>query len=61
MDADEPRANPDKHEVGMRLDDLSVDELGERIAQLKAEIARLEKEIENKSSSRSAADSFFKL
>ncbi len=61
MDDDEPRPDRNKHELGMRLDDLSVDELGERISQLKAEIARLEQEIEKKTSSRSAADSFFKL
>ena len=61
MDADEPRINKEIHQLGMRLDDLSVDELGERIGQLRAEIVRLEAEIERKSSSRSAADSFFKL
>ena len=61
MDADEPRKKSDAHEVGMVLDSLSVEELNERIGQLKAEIVRLEQEIEKKSSSRSAADSFFKL
>lgn len=61
MDADDPRPNRNIHEVGTRLDALSVDELAERIGQLQAEITRLQAEIEKKSSSRSTADSFFKL
>jgi uncharacterized small protein (DUF1192 family) len=42
------------------LDMLSVDQLREYIADLKAEIARAEADIARKESSRHAADSFFK-
>ena len=48
------------HEVGQTLDALSVDELDERIALLKEEIARLETARGAKQASRAAADSFFK-
>lgn len=40
---------------------LSVDDLKERIASLKAEIARCEAEIDKRASTRSAADSLFKF
>jgi uncharacterized small protein (DUF1192 family) len=60
MDEDEVRRAP-VHEVGMALDTLSVDELIERIAILKDEIARLEQAIETKNHSRSAADAVFKF
>lgn len=49
------------HEVGMVLDELSVDELAERIDILRAEIKRLENAIELKTQSRSAADAVFKF
>ena len=48
------------HDVGQDLSLLSVDELGERIALLTAEIARLQAEIDKKRASRDAAASFFK-
>jgi uncharacterized small protein (DUF1192 family) len=48
------------HEIGQDLALLSVEELGERIAMLQAEIARLEAERTRKQASRSAADLFFK-
>jgi uncharacterized small protein (DUF1192 family) len=48
------------HEIGQDLTLLSVKELGERIALLKDEIARLEADIGKKQASRSAADQFFK-
>ena len=48
------------HEIGQDLTLLSVAELNERIALLKAEIARLESDIKSKQASRSAADQFFK-
>ncbi len=48
------------HEIGQNLDLLSVEELGERIALLREEIARLEAETAKKQASRSAADQFFK-
>ncbi|WP_404402356.1 DUF1192 domain-containing protein [Pelagibacterium halotolerans] len=58
---EEDKPKPQAHEVGMVLDSLSVDELHERIAILKAEIERLEKAIENKTQSRSEADAVFKF
>jgi uncharacterized small protein (DUF1192 family) len=48
------------HEIGQDLALLSVNELRERIALLKDEIARLEASIASKQSSRSVADTFFK-
>lgn len=42
------------------LDPLSVDELGERIALLKAEIERTEAKRQSATSFRSAADSLFR-
>jgi len=48
------------HEIGQDLTLLSVGELGERIALLKEEIARLEANIASKQASKSAADMFFK-
>ena len=49
------------HELGASLDDLSIDELVERIAALQTEIVRLETAIDDKKSSKSAADSVFKF
>ena len=48
------------HEVGQDLALLSVNELRERIALLKDEIARLEATIAGKQASRGVADTFFK-
>jgi uncharacterized small protein (DUF1192 family) len=48
------------HEVGQDLSLLSVDELSERIAQLKEEIRRLEAECAAKDKTRSAADALFR-
>jgi uncharacterized small protein (DUF1192 family) len=48
------------HEIGQDLTLLSVGELGERVALLKEEIARLEANMANKQASKSAADLFFK-
>jgi uncharacterized small protein (DUF1192 family) len=42
------------------LDSLSVEELREYIVELKAEIARVEADIERKQGHRSAADAFFR-
>ena len=42
------------------LDLLGVEELGEYIGELRAEIARVEAEIARKRSHRSAADAFFR-
>lgn len=54
-----PRKKAAAHEVGQSLDDLSAQEIGERIAILQAEIARLEAARRAKEASRSAADAFF--
>jgi uncharacterized small protein (DUF1192 family) len=48
------------HEIGQDLALLSVEELRERITQLKDEIARLEAVVASKRASRNAADQFFK-
>jgi uncharacterized small protein (DUF1192 family) len=48
------------HEIGQDLALLSVEELRERIALLRDEIARLETAQAKKTASRSAADQFFK-
>jgi uncharacterized small protein (DUF1192 family) len=48
------------HEIGQDLSLLSVDELGERIALLAAEIERLRSAEAKKRTSKDAADRFFK-
>jgi uncharacterized small protein (DUF1192 family) len=48
------------HEIGQELALLSVEELAERIALLKDEIARLEQAMAKKRASRMSADQFFK-
>jgi uncharacterized small protein (DUF1192 family) len=58
-DDDRPRKKI-THEIGQDLSLLSVEELGERIALLKSEIARLEEAATKKRASKDAADSFFK-
>ena len=60
IDPDELPKKKIVHELGQELSLLSVGELSERIAALKEEIARLEAEMVQKRSSKSAADSFFK-
>jgi uncharacterized small protein (DUF1192 family) len=61
MFADDELPKPKKtHEIGCDLTFLSAGELGERIAILKQEIERLEADMEAKTSSRNAAESFFK-
>jgi uncharacterized small protein (DUF1192 family) len=54
------RKAPPSHEIGQNIDDLSVQELTERIAILKAEITRLEEAQRAKQASVSVADAFFK-
>ncbi len=49
------------HEIGQHLDDLSAPELNERIGLLRVEIERLEKAIEARLATRSAAESAFKI
>jgi uncharacterized small protein (DUF1192 family) len=48
------------HAIGEDLSALSLDELDERIALLKAEIARIEEAAKAKQASARIADSFFK-
>ena len=60
MHADETVKKTKTHEVGMVLDAMSVEELGERIGLLQAEIERLKTEIDIKTKSLSAAESIFK-
>ena len=48
------------HEIGQDLALLSVEELNDRIALLKAEIGRLEGALAGKKSSRDAASKFFR-
>ena len=57
---DMPKPKPRHHVMGEELGTFSVDELDERIAQLKAEIARLEQARAAKLASKEAADGFFK-
>ncbi|MCK1395213.1 DUF1192 domain-containing protein [Bradyrhizobium sp. 1] len=58
-DDDRPRKKI-SHEIGQDLSLLSVEELTERVALLKTEIARLEQAATQKRASRDAADGFFK-
>lgn len=58
-DDDKPRKKV-SHEIGQDLSLLSVDELGERIALLQAEIERLTQAMTKKRASKDAANSFFK-
>jgi len=48
------------HRIGEDLTFLSADEITQRIAALRAEIARLEAELVSKSSSKAAAAAFFR-
>jgi uncharacterized small protein (DUF1192 family) len=48
------------HEVGQDLSLLSVEELAERVQLLHGEIGRLEADMAQKRTKRSAADQFFK-
>ncbi|MDF1607925.1 DUF1192 domain-containing protein [Hoeflea sp. YIM 152468] len=62
MFADDERPKPEKlHEIGSDLTFLSAGELEERIAVLRAEIERLEADKTTKTTSRSAAEGFFKI
>jgi uncharacterized small protein (DUF1192 family) len=58
-DDDKPRKKV-THEIGQDLSLLSVEELAERIALMRAEIERLEAAMSKKRASRDAANNFFK-
>jgi uncharacterized small protein (DUF1192 family) len=57
---DEPQKKTKPHEIGQDLALLSVGELSERIALLRAEIERLETELKAKSVIKSAAEALFR-
>lgn len=59
LDDDRPK-KPATARPGELLDDLSIAELKERIVLYRAEIERLEREIEAKERHKQAADSFFR-
>ena len=59
FDGDEPRS-ASEHEIGQPLDGLSVSDLRERIARLRAEIERLEADMRAKQETKSAAEMAFK-
>lgn len=64
MDFDEPKPAPDltlKNISKQDLTTLSVGDLEERIASLKAEMARCEAALGDRGSSRAAAEKLFKL
>jgi uncharacterized small protein (DUF1192 family) len=60
VDDDDRPKKKISHEIGQDLTLLSAAELTERIALLKAEIARLEADMARKAAVKSAADTFFK-
>ena len=57
---DEPRKPPAAHMLGQDISLISVEELGERIAMLKAEVERLEAERTKRGATKSAAEALFK-
>lgn len=57
---DPPRKKPMTHEIGQDLSRLSVDELGDHIALLEEEIARLDVERSKKMQAKNAAADIFK-
>ena len=61
MDEDDRPRKPASHEIGQKLDTLSVGDLAERIALLKSEIARLEATMAAKEAAKTAAGSVFKF
>jgi uncharacterized small protein (DUF1192 family) len=57
---EEPRKPAGPHVVGQDVSLLSVEELGQRIAMLKAEVERLEAESAQRGATKSAAEALFK-
>lgn len=57
---EEPAAKPRIHEIGQDLSLLSIDELKQRIGQMRVEIERLEAEIAAKDVTRTAAEALFR-
>jgi uncharacterized small protein (DUF1192 family) len=60
VDDELPLKKKTVHEIGTDLALLSVEELLDRVAALKDEIARLEAAVTAKKASRASADQFFK-
>ena len=60
MDEDDKPKKKVAHEIGQDLYLISAEDLAERVALLKQEIARLEAAMSKAHASRSAADQFFK-
>lgn len=56
---DDETSKPSGHRIGQDLSDLSIDELEERIVELKAEIGRLSEAIASKRASADLAATFF--
>ncbi len=57
---EEERKPAKPYEIGQDLALLSVDELGDRITQLREEIVRLEEELKSKGSTKVAAEALFR-
>ena len=60
FDEEQPRPQPAAHAVGEDLSRLSEDELSDRIAILRTEIARIDAALAQKRASRASAATFFK-
>ena len=58
--SDDVRQSETQFQIGDDLYGISVDELNTRIAVLKAEVTRIERELSKKSADLSAADLLFK-
>lgn len=59
-DDSEPQKTAKAAAVGDRLDDLSIEDLKQRISEMRNEIARLEVEIKARQVQKDAASSIFK-
>ena len=57
---DEPRKKPKLHEIGQDLSLLSVGDLTERIGLLRAEIERLEADLQARGATKNAAEALFR-
>lgn len=57
---EEPARKRRPHEVGQDLSALSVDDLQQRIVELRGEIARVEADMKAKSAIKNAADALFR-
>ena len=60
LDEEEAGKTARVHQIGEDLSRLSAGELSDRIAQLRAEIARLEAELQGKGATKAAAEALFR-